>query len=40
MGVNALLADGSVQFVSELIDMTIWTGLSTIAGSENTVGVF
>ncbi len=33
-----LLADGSVQFLSENIDMTVYTGLSTIQGGETVNG--
>jgi prepilin-type N-terminal cleavage/methylation domain-containing protein/prepilin-type processing-associated H-X9-DG protein len=33
-GVNACLADGSVRFVSNAIDPTIWLGLGTRAGGE------
>jgi type II secretory pathway pseudopilin PulG len=38
-GVHALLADGSVRFVSENIDLTVWRNLSTRAGGE-IVGEF
>jgi hypothetical protein len=33
-----LLCDGSVQFISENIDMTVYTGLSTIQGGETVNG--
>ena len=33
-----LLCDGSVQFLSENIDMSIYTGLSTIQGGETVSG--
>jgi prepilin-type N-terminal cleavage/methylation domain-containing protein len=33
-----LLCDGSVQFLSENIDMTVYTGLSTIQGGETVNG--
>ena len=33
-GVNALLADGSVPFVSDSIDVTIWRAMGTINGGE------
>ena len=33
-GVHTLLADGSVQFVSESVDLLIWRGLATIGGGE------
>ncbi len=33
-----LLADGSVQFLSENIDMSVYTGLSTIQGGETVNG--
>jgi prepilin-type N-terminal cleavage/methylation domain-containing protein/prepilin-type processing-associated H-X9-DG protein len=33
-GVNAALMDGSVRFVSDEIDLTIWRSLSTRAGGE------
>ena len=33
-GVQVLLADGSVRFVSETIDLTTWRALATIAGGE------
>ncbi|HEV8067796.1 MAG TPA: DUF1559 domain-containing protein, partial [Planctomycetaceae bacterium] len=33
-----LLCDGSVQFLSENIDMTVYTGLSTIQGGETVSG--
>lgn len=33
-GVNVLMADGSVVFVSETIDLTVWSSLGTRAGGE------
>ena len=33
-GVNAALADGSVRFVLNTVDPTIWLGLGTRAGGE------
>jgi prepilin-type N-terminal cleavage/methylation domain-containing protein/prepilin-type processing-associated H-X9-DG protein len=33
-GVNVALADGSVRFVSNNIDLFVWTALSSIAGGE------
>jgi Protein of unknown function (DUF1559) len=33
-----LLCDGSVQFLSENVDMTVYTGLSTIQGGETVNG--
>ena len=33
-GVNGCLADGSVRFFSETIDVTTWNALGTMAGSE------
>ena len=38
-GVNCLLADGSVRFVSDSIDLGLWRALATIAGSE-VIGEF
>lgn len=35
-GVNTLLADGSVRYVSDTVDIDVWRGLATIAGGENT----
>jgi hypothetical protein len=32
--VNLLLADGSVHFVKESIELRVWKGLATIAGGE------
>jgi len=33
-GANFLMADGSVHFIAESIDMADYRGLSTVAGSE------
>jgi prepilin-type N-terminal cleavage/methylation domain-containing protein/prepilin-type processing-associated H-X9-DG protein len=33
-GVNILLVDGSVHFVSQAIDLAVWQGLGSIAGGE------
>ena len=33
-GVNAALADGSVRFVADSIDLRTWRGLATMAGGE------
>jgi prepilin-type N-terminal cleavage/methylation domain-containing protein/prepilin-type processing-associated H-X9-DG protein len=33
-GVNVALADGSLQFVADLIDLDVWQALATIAGNE------
>ena len=33
-GVNGLLADGSVRFVSNTVDLTTWQWLGTRAGGE------
>jgi prepilin-type N-terminal cleavage/methylation domain-containing protein/prepilin-type processing-associated H-X9-DG protein len=33
-GVNLVLADGSVRFVSEGVDLEVWWGLGSIAGGE------
>jgi hypothetical protein len=38
-GVHALVMDGSVRFVGENIDNTIWRALATLDGSE-TIGEF
>jgi len=37
-GVNLVLGDGSVRFVSDTIDVTIWRALSTAKGGEATSG--
>jgi len=37
-GVNLLLADGSLQFVSDAIEGGVWSALSTIDGEEATAG--
>jgi prepilin-type processing-associated H-X9-DG protein len=34
-GVNVAIADGSVRFVDELIDTSVWRGLATKAGGES-----
>jgi prepilin-type processing-associated H-X9-DG protein len=34
-GVNLLLADGSVQFVTDTVDVAIWNALSTRKGGES-----
>ena len=33
-----LLCDGSVQFLNDSIDMSVYTGLSTIQGGESVQG--
>ena len=33
-GVHALLCDGSVRFISDNVNLSIWRGLGTRAGSE------
>jgi prepilin-type N-terminal cleavage/methylation domain-containing protein/prepilin-type processing-associated H-X9-DG protein len=33
-GVNVLLVDGSVVFVAETVDLTVWRGMGTRAGAE------
>ena len=33
-GVNVLLGDGSVRYVKNAVDMTIWRGLATRNGGE------
>lgn len=38
-GVNLLLGDGSVRFVSENINRETWRALGTISGSEQTAGL-
>jgi prepilin-type N-terminal cleavage/methylation domain-containing protein len=38
MGVLALFGDGSVRFVQDNIDLTIWQGLSTTQGAESVTG--
>ena len=35
-GVNVLLADGSLHFVSDDVDATVWKDLATIAGGERS----
>jgi len=35
-GVNLLLGDGAVRFVSETVDTDVWRALGTIAGGEET----
>jgi prepilin-type N-terminal cleavage/methylation domain-containing protein/prepilin-type processing-associated H-X9-DG protein len=39
-GVNVALCDGSVQFISNTIDLTIWRALSTTNGGEPPAGNF
>ena len=36
-GVNTSMCDGSVNFVSDDIDITVWRGLATRAGAELAV---
>ena len=38
-GVNVLMGDGVVRFVSENINAEVWRSLGTIAGSEQTAGL-
>jgi prepilin-type processing-associated H-X9-DG protein len=38
-GVNVMMGDGRVQFVSEQIDMLIWWSIATRDGNEATAGV-
>ncbi len=33
-GVNVALADGSVQFVGDEVDLNLWRAMVTIAGGE------
>ena len=33
-GVNALAADGSVRFVSDNVDLSVWRGFATLSGGE------
>ena len=33
-GVNVGMADGSVQFVTDSVDLTVWRAMATIAGGE------
>jgi prepilin-type processing-associated H-X9-DG protein len=33
-GVNLIFADGSLQFITDAIDMEVWRAISTIAGNE------
>jgi prepilin-type N-terminal cleavage/methylation domain-containing protein/prepilin-type processing-associated H-X9-DG protein len=37
-GVNVLLGDGSISFVSESIDLLVWRAAATVAGGETTSG--
>jgi prepilin-type N-terminal cleavage/methylation domain-containing protein/prepilin-type processing-associated H-X9-DG protein len=37
-GVNSVMVDGSVQFMTDEIDNTLWKALATIAGNEVTIG--
>jgi prepilin-type N-terminal cleavage/methylation domain-containing protein len=39
-GVLALFGDGSVRFVGDSIDLTLWQGISTIQGSEQLTGFY
>ncbi|MDD3590513.1 MAG: DUF1559 domain-containing protein [Thermoguttaceae bacterium] len=36
-GVNVLVADGSVRFVSDTVNIDVWHGLATVAGGEPQV---
>ena len=36
-GVNVLVADGSVRFVSDTVNIDAWHGLATVAGGEPQV---
>ena len=38
-GVNLLMLDGSVRFVSESIDLTIWRAAASCAGGEDVTGL-
>ena len=38
-GVNGCLGDGSVRFVSETIDLTVWRSLASVCGGE-VVGTY
>jgi prepilin-type processing-associated H-X9-DG protein len=33
-GVNLLLGDGSVRFISQTVDPAVWRGLGSISGGE------
>ncbi|MBI1315104.1 DUF1559 domain-containing protein [bacterium] len=37
-GVNVALVDGSVRFVSETVDLTVWRALASVAGNESVSG--
>jgi prepilin-type processing-associated H-X9-DG protein len=39
-GVNVLMADGSVHFKTQTIDLKIWQALGTIAGGEVISGAY
>ncbi len=39
-GVNSLMADGSVQFISTSVDGYIWRGMGTVAGGESTTAAY
>jgi prepilin-type N-terminal cleavage/methylation domain-containing protein len=39
-GVFVLLCDGSVQFINQLIDVTIWQGMATLSGAETVTAAF
>ena len=34
-GVNATFADGSVRFVTDMVDSSVWTALGSMNGAEN-----
>ena len=38
-GVTMIYADGSVTFVADTVDITVWQGMSTIAGSETNLSL-
>ncbi len=37
-GVYVVMVDGSVQFMTDEMDNTLWQALATIAGNEVTIG--